>query len=82
MQVTAKVTWEGGWKLVRIHRVHICLDLDQIEFTFKKSIHSWILVGNDLEVRFPPEIFEVFLWFRDQLVQIGCHMLWAETFFS
>ena len=33
MQVTAKVTWEGGWKLVRIHRVHICLNLDQIEFT-------------------------------------------------
>ena len=84
MQVTAKVTWEGGWKLVRIHRVHICLDLDQIEFTLK---NSYILgyssyLQNYLEVRFPPEVFEVFLWFRDQLVQVGRQVLWAETFFS
>ena len=37
--------------------------------------------GNYLEVGFPPEIFEVFCWFRDQLVQVGCQMLRAEMFF-
>ena len=34
-----------------------------------------------LEVGFPLEVFEVFCWFRDQLVQVGCQMLRAEMFF-
>lgn len=38
--------------------------------------------GNYLEVGFPPEIFEVFCWFRDQLVEVGCQVLRAEMCLS
>ena len=81
MQVATKVAREGGREKVGGDWVHIGLNLimqDQIEISDRQSGQS-VFSGSYLEVGFPPEVFEVFLWFRDQLVEVGGQVLWAET---
>ena len=84
MQVAAKVAREGGREKVGGDWVHIGLNLimqDQIEISDRQSGES-VFSGSYLEVGFPPEVFEVFCWFRDQLVEVSGQVLWAEMFLS
>ena len=74
MQVAAKVARESCREQVGGDRVHIRVNLQEIEVLSPFS--------NYLEVWFPSEVFEVLLRFWDQLVQVVSQVLGAEMFYS